>query len=238
MVEKIVREQAAVFGGLPPFDGGTYTFLMDYLPWADGDGMEHRNSTVCTVAGQPGRRHVAGRPEPPRTSSSMRGTSSVSGQPAWSRSTSPRRTCRVSCGWPRASPATTGVLAMIRAGLVAEDQGAAQLAMFAAGGAAGARHAVPIGRGHEPARTVRRRGQGHRPDQLGKHVRLVLHVRGGARPRTGPDAARAERRVGDAGRLHAAAVEDAWRAGWAGARLREPPVYAGRRANGTGCRQR
>ena len=49
MVEKIVREQAAVFGELAPFDAGTYTFLMDYLPWADGDGMEHRNSTVCTA---------------------------------------------------------------------------------------------------------------------------------------------------------------------------------------------
>ena len=50
-VEAIVREQAAVFGGLPAFDGGTYTFLMDYLPWADGDGMEHRNSTVCSSSG-------------------------------------------------------------------------------------------------------------------------------------------------------------------------------------------
>jgi predicted metalloprotease with PDZ domain len=50
-VQKIVREQAAVFGELPAFDGGTYTFLMDYLPWADGDGMEHRNSTVCTSSG-------------------------------------------------------------------------------------------------------------------------------------------------------------------------------------------
>ncbi len=48
-VENIVREQRAVFGELPAFDGGTYTFLMDYLPWAAGDGMEHRNSTVCTA---------------------------------------------------------------------------------------------------------------------------------------------------------------------------------------------
>jgi predicted metalloprotease with PDZ domain len=50
-IEAIVREQAAVFGGLPAFDGGTYTFLMDYLPWANGDGMEHRNSTVCSSSG-------------------------------------------------------------------------------------------------------------------------------------------------------------------------------------------
>ena len=50
-VQRIVREQAAIFGELPAFDGGTYTFLMDYLPWASGDGMEHRNSTVCTSPG-------------------------------------------------------------------------------------------------------------------------------------------------------------------------------------------
>ncbi len=48
-IQKIVAEQAAIFGELPAFDGGTYTFLMDYLPWADGDGMEHRNSTVCSA---------------------------------------------------------------------------------------------------------------------------------------------------------------------------------------------
>jgi predicted metalloprotease with PDZ domain len=44
--EKIVREQGAVYGEFPEFDGGTYTFLGDYLPWGGGDGMEHRNSTV------------------------------------------------------------------------------------------------------------------------------------------------------------------------------------------------
>ena len=44
--ERIVREQGAVFGEYPEFDGGTYTFLGDYVPWGGGDGMEHRNSTV------------------------------------------------------------------------------------------------------------------------------------------------------------------------------------------------
>ncbi|MGB2714896.1 MAG: hypothetical protein WBC51_11990 [Vicinamibacterales bacterium] len=47
--EKIVREQAAVYGEFPEFDGGTYTFLGDYLPWGGGDGMEHRNSTVVAA---------------------------------------------------------------------------------------------------------------------------------------------------------------------------------------------
>jgi predicted metalloprotease with PDZ domain len=47
-VEKIVRQQQAVFGELPAFEPGHYTLLADYLPWARGDGMEHRNSTVLT----------------------------------------------------------------------------------------------------------------------------------------------------------------------------------------------
>jgi len=49
-VRAIVDEEAAVFGEFPEFDYGTYTFLASYLPWADGDGMEHRNSTVLTRA--------------------------------------------------------------------------------------------------------------------------------------------------------------------------------------------
>jgi predicted metalloprotease with PDZ domain len=50
-VERIVRETLAVFGEFPQFETDTYTFLSDYLPWASGDGMEHRNSTVLTSAG-------------------------------------------------------------------------------------------------------------------------------------------------------------------------------------------
>jgi predicted metalloprotease with PDZ domain len=47
----IVREAGALFGEYPVFDFGQYTFLAVYLPWANGDGMEHRNSTVLTNAG-------------------------------------------------------------------------------------------------------------------------------------------------------------------------------------------
>ena len=47
-VGKVVREQQAVFGRLPDYDFGKYTFIADYLPWANGDGMEHRNSTILT----------------------------------------------------------------------------------------------------------------------------------------------------------------------------------------------
>jgi predicted metalloprotease with PDZ domain len=37
-----------VFGEFPVFETDTYTFLADYLPYAHGDGMEHRNSTIMT----------------------------------------------------------------------------------------------------------------------------------------------------------------------------------------------
>jgi predicted metalloprotease with PDZ domain len=50
-VERIVREEAAVYGELPAYEGGTYTFLADYLPYATWDGMEHRNSTFMTSSG-------------------------------------------------------------------------------------------------------------------------------------------------------------------------------------------
>jgi predicted metalloprotease with PDZ domain len=49
-VETIVREQGEIYGEYPAYEPGSYTFLADYLPWASGDGMEHRNSTVITSA--------------------------------------------------------------------------------------------------------------------------------------------------------------------------------------------
>ena len=48
-VEKIVREARAVYGELPAFEPGSYTFLATYAQGANGDGMEHRNSTVLTA---------------------------------------------------------------------------------------------------------------------------------------------------------------------------------------------
>ncbi|HEX6007015.1 MAG TPA: hypothetical protein VFY80_03575 [Burkholderiales bacterium] len=47
-IKQVVLEQRAVYGELPRFDYGSYTFIADYLPWANGDGMEHRNSTILT----------------------------------------------------------------------------------------------------------------------------------------------------------------------------------------------
>lgn len=48
-IERIIEEERAVFGELPSFEPGFYTFLADYLPWAQGDAMEHRNSSVLTL---------------------------------------------------------------------------------------------------------------------------------------------------------------------------------------------
>ena len=50
-VAKIVRQEEAIFGEFPSYEPGFYTFLADYLPYANGDGMEHRNSTVMTSPG-------------------------------------------------------------------------------------------------------------------------------------------------------------------------------------------
>ncbi len=47
-VKKVVQAEMEVFGELPPFDYGTYTFLACYVANASGDGMEHRNSTIVT----------------------------------------------------------------------------------------------------------------------------------------------------------------------------------------------
>ena len=132
MVEKIVREQAAIFGELAPFDAGTYTFLMDYLPWADGDGMEHRNSTVCTSSANlaDGMSRVAGtasheffhswnveRIRPASLEPFDFSKANMSGE-LW-----------LAEGFTQ----YYGVLALIRAGLISQDQGAVQMAMFATG---------------------------------------------------------------------------------------------------------
>jgi predicted metalloprotease with PDZ domain len=58
-LEKVVAEQIGIFGESARFDHHAFTFLADYLPWASGDGMEHRNSTVLTASGTLARDAVA-----------------------------------------------------------------------------------------------------------------------------------------------------------------------------------
>jgi len=50
LCKAVVLEEEGIFGAFPKYDGGTYTFLIDYLPYASGDGMEHRDSTVISGA--------------------------------------------------------------------------------------------------------------------------------------------------------------------------------------------
>lgn len=45
MAERVYRAETAMWGDIPNYDGGTYSFLADYEPYASSDGMEHRNST-------------------------------------------------------------------------------------------------------------------------------------------------------------------------------------------------
>ena len=48
LTRRVVHEMGAVFGELPAFDFGTYTFIACYRATCVGDGMEHRNSTSLT----------------------------------------------------------------------------------------------------------------------------------------------------------------------------------------------
>ncbi|CAH0999821.1 hypothetical protein LEM8419_01114 [Neolewinella maritima] len=49
MVDSVVRAQQHIYGELPAFDYGRYTFLCAYNAYIGGDGMEHRNSTICSA---------------------------------------------------------------------------------------------------------------------------------------------------------------------------------------------
>lgn len=51
-LQRIVKEAQAVWGEVPSFDYGTYTFIASLNPYVHGDGMEHRNSTMIT-SGRP-----------------------------------------------------------------------------------------------------------------------------------------------------------------------------------------
>lgn len=48
VAKAVVLEETGIFGELPNFEQDNYTFIADYLPYVDGDGMEHRNSTILT----------------------------------------------------------------------------------------------------------------------------------------------------------------------------------------------
>ena len=47
-LQKVVKEEKAIFGELPTFDFARYTFIGSYLSQSTNDGMEHRNSCSLT----------------------------------------------------------------------------------------------------------------------------------------------------------------------------------------------
>ncbi|WP_221392376.1 M61 family metallopeptidase [Dyadobacter sp. NIV53] len=49
MVKRVTQEAQMVYGELPAFDYGQYTFLASINPYVKGDGMEHRNSTMIAL---------------------------------------------------------------------------------------------------------------------------------------------------------------------------------------------
>lgn len=48
-LKRIVEAAKAVYGEVPAFDYGMYTFIAGINPFVRGDGMEHRNSTMITI---------------------------------------------------------------------------------------------------------------------------------------------------------------------------------------------
>jgi predicted metalloprotease with PDZ domain len=48
-VKRITEEAQAVFGEVPAYDYGTYTFIASINRYVEGDGMEHRNSTMISI---------------------------------------------------------------------------------------------------------------------------------------------------------------------------------------------
>jgi predicted metalloprotease with PDZ domain len=48
-IKRITEEAQAVFGEVPAFDYGAYTFIASINPYVEGDGMEHRNSTMISI---------------------------------------------------------------------------------------------------------------------------------------------------------------------------------------------
>ena len=209
-VEKIVRQQGAIFGEYPEYEPGSYTFLADYLPYASGDGMEHRNSTVMTVAGVDRERPRAICSTRSRTSSSTAGTSSASGRGRSSRSTSSARTCRASCGSREGFTQYYGPLTLQRARLVdLRGDRRRRFGRLDRDGRAEPGRLGALGRRDEPDGAVHRRRPHGRSDELVEHDHLLLPVRRRDCARARSHAARPQRRPRHARRLHARDVAHA-----------------------------
>jgi predicted metalloprotease with PDZ domain len=47
-IQRLVREEMAVYGEFPAYEPGYYSFLLDFVAWSKADAMEHRNSTYIS----------------------------------------------------------------------------------------------------------------------------------------------------------------------------------------------
>ena len=191
-VEAIVREARHVFGEYPPFEGNTYTFIADYLPWANGDGMEHRNSTILTSSSsiQADRLDLLDtiaheffhtwnveRIRPKSLEPFNFEEANMSGE-LW---------------LAEGFTSYYGPLTLKRAGL---HEPARRSLRDDGRGDREDRHEPcppdPIGGRDEPAGAVRRCRDVDRPDELREHLHLLLHVGHGARCRPRSHAARSQ----------------------------------------------
>ena len=179
-VEAIVREARHVFGEYPPFEGNTYTFIADYLPWAHGDGMEHRNSTILTA------------PSPIQTSRlDLLDTIAHEFFHTWNverirpKSIEPFNFEEANMSgelWlAEGFTSYYGPLTMKRAGLTEPALVRQRYGRGDRDGHDEPGSPDPIGSRDEPPRAVRGRGDVDRPDELREHLHLVLHVGHGAR---------------------------------------------------------
>ena len=197
-VEKIVREERAIFGELPAFEV-PYTFIADYLPWAAADGMEHRNSTILTAP------HGCGRPTSSSRCSAPRPTSSFTA--GMSSGSVPRSLEPFKLDAPNPSgelwfaegfTSYYEPLVMRRAGLWSIDEFAGRIGYIARQRHSKPGAEIPQRRGSEPARAVRRPGGVERSDEFPTTTSCPTTLGRSHWPGSRSVAARANRSPGDA----------------------------------------
>ena len=184
-LKRVVQQQMAVFGTTPQYDVRSYTFIADYLPWASGDGMEHRNSTIITSS-----RSLA------TSETALLGTASHEFFHSWNverirpKSLQPFDFTRANMSgelwFAEGFTSYYGPLFLRRAAVTSLSEYARGLSgnINAVVNDPGRRFASPVEMSHAGA--VRGRGHLDRPDERGQHLHLLLHLgiggRAGARP--------------------------------------------------------
>ena len=193
-VERIVRETIPIFGELPDFETNTYTFLSTYLPWASGDGMEHRNSTSLTSSGalrNPSQRQgILGTVAHEFFHAwNMERIRSAGVEPFDFEEADMSDDLWLGEGFTNYFDS----LVQVRAGLTTLDGFAGELASVINAVDAEPGPDVPQRRGHEPAGAVRRCRRVDRSHRVAEPVHLLLHLRPGDWPWPRSVAARSHR---------------------------------------------